>query len=427
MSNAFDLAAGQPWLIQPEALETVLSIAQRQGDPEALATRLGRELTNSRKVTVRDGVAVVPVTGPIFRYANLFTQISGATSTGVLATDIQAAIDDPLVRAIVLDCDSPGGVATGISELADHIRAWSQTKRIVAYGGGNVASACYWLAAACSEIVISPTAVVGSIGVVMSLVSDREKQTAEGLRKYDIVSSVSPNKRVDPDNAKDRARVQAVVDAMADVFVDSVASFRGVSRDVVLSDFGQGGVMVGQQAVDAGLADRIGSLESVIAELAGHASASPKRNSPMSATQGQVTADATTDLQTPAADIVKNDAAAADTAQAQAVVEAAAGADATAAAVLGERQRIAKLNTLARAGFETELQAAIDNGTSPEAFALTLLTAAAGRGVTLEAIGRDAPLAASHARPGNEARTTTSTGLNARNVYAARAAATATK
>ena len=79
MSRALELAAGRPWLMLPEALDTLLAIADRQGNPEALEAKLGRELDNSRTVTVRDGVAIVPVTGPIFRYANLFTRVSGAT------------------------------------------------------------------------------------------------------------------------------------------------------------------------------------------------------------------------------------------------------------------------------------------------------------------------------------------------------------
>lgn len=86
--RAFELAASQPWLMLPEHLENLLAIAERMGDPQALVTREGERLNKARTVTVRNGVAIVPVIGPIFRYANLFTEISGATSTQVLATDI---------------------------------------------------------------------------------------------------------------------------------------------------------------------------------------------------------------------------------------------------------------------------------------------------------------------------------------------------
>lgn len=123
MSRALELAASQPWLMLPDALDNLLTISDRMGDPVALATKRGERLEETRRVTMRGNVAVVPVVGPIFRYANLFTEISGATSTQVLATDLQRALDDPKVKSIVLNIDSPGGVASGINELAEMIYA----------------------------------------------------------------------------------------------------------------------------------------------------------------------------------------------------------------------------------------------------------------------------------------------------------------
>jgi hypothetical protein len=84
----------------------------------------------------------------------------------------------------------------------------------------------------------------------------------------EFVSSQSPHKRPDPSTEAGKAQIQATADDLADVFVDAVAANRGVSRDAVLSDFGRGGSLVGSKAVAAGMADRVGSLEQVIAELA---------------------------------------------------------------------------------------------------------------------------------------------------------------
>ncbi|MEE4465088.1 S49 family peptidase, partial [Azotobacter chroococcum] len=174
MPRAFELAASRPWLMLPDALDTLMAIADRQGDPEALEARLGKPLDNTRAVSLRDGVAVIPVTGPIMRYANLFTRISGATSTQELATDLQAALDDPKVRAIVLNVDSPGGEATGINELADMIHAARGRKPIKAYVGGTGASAAYWIASAADEVVVDDTALLGSIGVVVEVAIRKE-------------------------------------------------------------------------------------------------------------------------------------------------------------------------------------------------------------------------------------------------------------
>lgn len=406
MIDAFRLAASRPWCIQSDALETILAVADRQGDVEALQTRLGRPLDNTRAVSMRDGVAVIPVTGPIFRYANLFTQISGATSTQELATDIQAALDNPYVRGIVLHIDSPGGEATGISELARLIASARGSKRTVAYGGGTVASAAYWLASAAGEVVLDDTAVVGSIGVVMSYLDTSARDAKSDVRRVEIVSSQSPDKRIDPATETGRAKVQATVDALAGVFVEAVATNRGVTVDTVLSDFGQGGVLVGADAVSAGMADRIGSLESVIATLAGNASTT-QRKTPMSNTAtGQVTVSTTEDLRKALAagytgeqiTIASHDALVAN-AREEGV--AAGRKESAESAVQAERSRIAQIRALARAGFDAELKAAIDEGHSPEAFAMTLLKAAADRGITLDAIAKDSPPPAAHAKPGD--------------------------
>lgn len=261
-------AAKTPWAITEDQLQNILAIARRQNDsPEAVAQQLGRKLENTYAVEYRDGVAILNVEGPLFRYANMMTELSGATSYERIAKDFRAAIDNEDVRAVLLNIDSPGGEANGTSELADHIYSARGIKPIVAYVGGSGASGAYWIASAADEVVAQETAMLGSIGVRTALIDDSERKAEEGLREYVIVSSQSPDKAVDPSNESDRARVQALVDDLAGVFVSKVARNRGVSEDKVLSDFGQGDVMVGQRAVDAGLADRLGNFEALMEEL----------------------------------------------------------------------------------------------------------------------------------------------------------------
>lgn len=262
-ASAFDLLASQPWAMQPAMLETMAAIAQRQGeDVQAVEARLGRPLQNARSVSVRDGVAVVPVIGPIFRYANLFTEVSGATSLDVLAREFSAAVDDPLVKAVVLNIDFPGGQATGVAEFAHMIRA--AAKPVVAYVDGSGASGAYWIAAAADEIVLAKTAEVGSIGVVVGVDT---RPGAAGV--VELVSSQSPRKRPDLSTDAGRAQIQDRIDALAQVFVDDVAAYRGVSVETVLADFGQGDMRLGAAAVALGMADRVSTLEEVLAGLAG--------------------------------------------------------------------------------------------------------------------------------------------------------------
>lgn len=251
------------WAILPDVLQTILGIAQGTNDsPEAVAERLGRPLQNTRTVVNRDGVAVVPINGPIFRYANIFTEISGATSIEVLATDFRAALEDSEIRGIVFEIDSPGGQIAGISEFADQVAAAG--KPIAAYISDIGASAAYWIASAADQVFIRDTAAAGSVGVVATLRRDKKDND-----RIQIVSSQSPRKRVDPETEEGRSVLQRVVDDIADVFIGRVANYRGVSAEHVIEHFGQGGILVGRNAVRAGLADDLGSLESIIAGLAG--------------------------------------------------------------------------------------------------------------------------------------------------------------
>lgn len=260
-ASAFDLVASQPWAMTPAMLETISSIARRENEsPEAVEARLGRPLQNAQAVSMRGSVAVVPISGPVMRYANMFSRVSGATSLEQLAQDFTTAVDDPAVSAIVLNIDSPGGQASGISEFAQMVRASS--KPVVAYVDGSAASAAYWIASAAKDIVISRTGEVGSIGAVVAI--DTAKKSSGAI---EIVSSQSPNKRVDVTTDEGRSLIQARIDSFAQVFIDDVAAYRGVSVDKVLADFGQGDMRMGHAAVALGMADKVGTLEGVIAEL----------------------------------------------------------------------------------------------------------------------------------------------------------------
>ena len=272
--RVWNKAADEPWAITSSALTTILDIAARQNaPPEAVAAKLGRELQNSYRLEMRDGIAVLPVAGPLFRYANLFTQVSGASSYELLAKDFTQAVENPDVKAIILNIDSPGGEVNGCAEFADMIHEARGVKPIIAYASGDAASGAYWIAAAADEIVVSKTSALGSIGVVGVYRGNKGEDAVE------VVSSQSPYKRLDPDTDDGRARLQKRIDAMADVFVDAVAKYRGVASSHVQNHYGSGDVFIGDAAVKQGLADRIGSFEKLLSEISGNPVSEPSPHS----------------------------------------------------------------------------------------------------------------------------------------------------
>ena len=221
---------------------------------------------------MRGEVAVIPVHGPIVRYADLFTEISGGTSVESLSMDFHSALENPRVKSILLDVDSPGGSTNGINEFAQMVFEARGEKKIIAYTGNMAASAGYWIASAADEIITDSTAMIGSIGVIAAVNTEKDP------RKLEFISNQSPKKRPDPTTAEGKKDIQTVIDSLADVFVSTVARNRGVTEATVLAEFGQGGIMVGTNAVQAGLADRLGSFEQVIAELNGEVD--PPKNQP---------------------------------------------------------------------------------------------------------------------------------------------------
>jgi signal peptide peptidase SppA len=257
------------WALPQPILEEMIAIADRQlSDLEAVAAKQAAPLVGTRGGVLRDGVAILAIDGPIFRYANLFTELSGATSLEQLALDFQAAIDNPQVKAILLNVDSPGGEVTGIHEMAAMIQDLKKKKPVQCYAGGTCASAAYWLASATDRIVANATAVLGSIGVVSTWTDRSKAREAQGVRTIEFVSSQSPNKRPDPNTDGGRAQIQALVDRVAEEMIGQIAAFRGKTPQQVVDDFGAGGVKVGKDAVAAGMADAIGTFEATLAELA---------------------------------------------------------------------------------------------------------------------------------------------------------------
>lgn len=393
--NALDLAAGRAWALSEDDLMTIMTIAARQGEgPEAVATRLGRPLQNTRDVTMHGSVAVVPLEGPMFRRANLFTELSGATSTEQFARDFQAAIDEPAVSAVIPYISSPGGEASGVNEVAKAIFAARGKKPIWAYVSDMAASGAYWIASAADRIIIDDAAMLGSIGVVTRYVRNPDRP---GVRVTEVVSSQSPKKRLDPESEAGRSEIQRQVDAIAQVFVEAVARHRGIDPARVIESFGQGGVEIGRAAIDLGMADQIGSLDAVIEELSRRASVpastpSPRRFSMMGTKpagdqlviEPLNTAQLAAFYPEAAEELREQGRVAARAATAQLVAEAREGATAT------ERTRIAAIQEAAMPGQDKLRDEAISAGMSAGDFALAQSRAIKAQGpAALEALKND--------------------------------------
>jgi signal peptide peptidase SppA len=214
-------------------------------------------------------VAVLPLFGTIFPRANLFTDISGATSTEMFGKRFNELCCDPSVGAIVIDVDSPGGQVPGVAELSAKIFEARGCKPIVAVANYLMASAAYWIGTAADRVVVSPSAQVGSIGVFAMHEDISMAMEMEGVK----VSLISDGKYKTEGNPYEplsqgaRDAIQASVSLVYERFIGAVANNRGVDAATVRSGFGEGRCVSADEAVAMGMADEVGTLEDVIEDL----------------------------------------------------------------------------------------------------------------------------------------------------------------
>ncbi len=278
MSYALLQLASKPWLMEANWFRVAINIASRNPPTTGLegefataiekrALSLGDGKQKETRFTEKRGnVGILHIRGPIVRYAGIMELSANVRSLETYAKEFKALENDPAIETIVLNIDSPGGEAAGISQFATYVR--NSPKKVVAYVDDLAASAAYWIASAASKIYASSTAFVGSIGVVFTLVDDSEKLKKEGVEKIEIVSVQSPKKRPDIKSDEGKNQVQVWANDLASEFVKAVARYRNVSEEYVLENFGKGDLLIAKRAKDVGMIDEIMTFEKLVKSLA---------------------------------------------------------------------------------------------------------------------------------------------------------------
>ncbi|MEI6818102.1 MAG: S49 family peptidase [Verrucomicrobiota bacterium] len=167
-------------MIQPDALRSMIAAADSF---RALGNPVVRDQASSSLLSVEDGVATVSISGPIIRKPDIFARVlMGATDSEEIGSAIQEAASRPDIKAVFLDIDSPGGTVAGTPELAAAVSALDKKKPVYAFSSGLMASAAYWIASQARAIYATPSAQVGSIGVVQAVVDRSAAINAAGIK-----------------------------------------------------------------------------------------------------------------------------------------------------------------------------------------------------------------------------------------------------
>lgn len=262
-----------PWAITEEMFETITSILRFRMEggtlsAEEIKARIGAQEGDPEPRAV-DKIAILPLFGVISQRMNMMTAVSGGTSTEVFGSRFRAAVADESVVAIVIEVDSPGGSINGLEELANDIYNARGTKPIIAVANPMMASAAYWIASAADSIYVAPGGAVGSIGVIAEHSDFSKMEEEQGIKTTLITSSRfkgegHPSK---PLSSSAQQHMQNVVNEFGATFVSTVARHRDVDEETVRSDFGQGRMLLGPAALEAGMVDGIATLREVLAQL----------------------------------------------------------------------------------------------------------------------------------------------------------------
>lgn len=257
---------GTPLLLARAKLDVILSVlGERVNWPDSdLAVP---SIQKRPSIDAPVGIAVIPVVGSLVRRTVGLDPASGFTSYAEIAGMVDAALADASVEGIVLDIDSPGGEAGGVFELGERIRAADAIKPVWAVSADSAFSAAYAIGCSASRLMVSRTGGVGSIGVIAMHVDQTARDAQQGYRYTPITAGdhkndFSPHEKLGPEA---HARLQAEVDRLYSMFVDHVAAMRRLDADAVRAT--EAGIYFGMDAVTAGLADAVGSLDAVLAEF----------------------------------------------------------------------------------------------------------------------------------------------------------------
>lgn len=201
--------------------------------------------------------AIIAIEGELVNKKSFWAQIFGMDQTQY--SDISASLDSAAnnsdVKKIQLHINSPGGVVNGILGVVDKIKSIDKPIDSMV---NLCCSGAYWIASNTDSITATNAlSTIGSIGVITTFYDDKKMLDNAGYKEIVLTSTKAPNKHADPATKKGQDIIKSRLDDIHNVFAKSVAEGRGVSVSKVNSDFGKGGVMLSEKALQAGMIDLI--------------------------------------------------------------------------------------------------------------------------------------------------------------------------
>jgi capsid assembly protease len=226
--NFIQKLLNQPWDIAPDRARTIMaSMIHRLRDERPATSVFGEELP---KMEIEDGTATIPIRGTLMLAVPDWAKELGLSITDAndITEELDLALRDSSVTAIMLDIDSPGGESCAGNKLFAAVQAAAAVKPVLAYAadGAMMCSAAYNLALPAQRIYAGPFATIGSVGSYLAILDDSEFYrmmgiTVEVFRSGDL-KGLGEDALTDPQ----RAWLQSIVDKSGAKFRANVTSYR---------------------------------------------------------------------------------------------------------------------------------------------------------------------------------------------------------
>ena len=254
VSQMFVAGAGQRLSLaemQDMAADERARIESRAG-----TDRLGPKQPAERLMRVIDGVGYIDVRGELVA-ENGIGPMSGFTGYDGICAQVAAADADRSVKGLLLDIDSPGGEVAGLYECVGQLMARRGIKPMRAMIRGQGTSAAYALAACADDVTLHELGYAGSIGTILMHVDLSAKLGSEGVRVTLVTAGAqkAAGNPFEPLPESVRERFAQLVSSCNDRFIAHVVAARGLKEQAVRDQ--QAGVFQGQEAVEAGLVDKV--------------------------------------------------------------------------------------------------------------------------------------------------------------------------
>lgn len=234
--------------------------------PERYKLSADAKNATRQKSTTGKTVAIIPIFDTLVHRHSMMQSESGMTSYLYIRNTFRQAMANKDISSIILHVDSSGGEVSGNFDLADEIYNARGTKPIIAFVDEYALSGGYSVASAANMIIIPRTGVAGSVGVLMRHANLKKYNEQRGIEYTTLYAGA---RKIDftPDEPLTEEAYNVgmdIVNRHYEVFVETVARNRNLTKQHVKGT--EAGIYWGKQAIDAGLADRIGTLDDAITE-----------------------------------------------------------------------------------------------------------------------------------------------------------------